>query len=190
MIQETLKKAKAHVKTRASYVFHKKRSRPEKWKVGTWSKYVSNSENMKYGTEQDKAQLPAPTRRNQSRQQTTRKRKIIDNNRVQRRASDNNRDVRPRAQQENNQEPAAPAPTGELPDLSHQLSEEAQERGRQIENRIAEEMQTEVAEITRNGRRTTDEDGNLIQVQERQGQERNAGDSNYRGWLSDRLEGG
>jgi hypothetical protein len=77
MIQETLKKAKAHVKTRASYVFHKKRSRPEKWKVGTWSKYVSNSEILKNGTEQDKAQLPAPTRRNKPRQQTSRKRKTI-----------------------------------------------------------------------------------------------------------------
>jgi hypothetical protein len=120
VIQETLEKAKAHVKTRVSYLFNKTRkANPEVWKVGTWSKYIANSEILKYGTEQDKAQLPAPTKRNKPRQnRMSRKRKTSDNNRVRRRVQ----------RQENNQEPApvpparqpAPVPPARQPDNNNQ----------------------------------------------------------------------
>ena len=79
VIQETLEKAKAHVKTRVSYLFESSKANPEAWRVATWSKHVANSKILKYGTEQDKAQLPAQTHRNKPRQQTSRKRKISDN---------------------------------------------------------------------------------------------------------------
>jgi hypothetical protein len=102
---------------------------------------------MKHGTEQDKAQLPAPTNHNKPRQRTSRKRKISDDNRVRRRARqplENNQPApapagehtsrkRKRAQQPLENDQPAPAPAGELPDLTNQLSEEAQEHGRQIE---------------------------------------------------------
>ncbi len=45
---------------------------------------------------------------------------------------------------------SAVAPVGELPDLRDQLSEEAQECGWQIEQQVAEEIQTELEQIARN----------------------------------------
>jgi hypothetical protein len=55
VIQETLEKVRAHVKRRVSYVFNKRKAKPEVWKVGTWSKHMAHSEILKHGTEEDKA---------------------------------------------------------------------------------------------------------------------------------------
>jgi hypothetical protein len=54
-------------------------------------------------------------------------------------------------------------------------------------------MQPEVDQFAwnqRHGRGRVDNDGTLIQFHNRQGQERNAGDHDYGGWLSDTLEDG
>jgi hypothetical protein len=227
VIQETLEKAKAHVKTRVSYVFNKRKANPEVWKVATWSKHIAHSYIRKYGTEEDQAHLPAATKANEARQQTGRKRKTTETNRVGRRvrrqaaapvtpvAGDNDRAGRqaPAAGVNNSVErqprrraaadpvarvarvarpvaPAAPAP-GELPDVRNQLSEAAQERGRQIANEIEGEMQPEVDRFARNNRRgrgRVGADGTLVHFHDRQGQERNAGDQDYSGWLSDTVE--
>jgi hypothetical protein len=78
--------------------------------------------------------------------------------------------------------------------VRNELSEEAQERGRQIAQCVAEEMWTELAQIAWiKCRGTADNDGNVISFLERQeqgeGQQaRNAGDADYRGWLLDAVE--
>jgi hypothetical protein len=50
VIQETLEKAKAYVKTWVSYVFNKRKANPEVWKVATWLKHVARSNILKHGT--------------------------------------------------------------------------------------------------------------------------------------------
>jgi hypothetical protein len=206
VIQETTEKAEAHVKRRVSYVFNKRKAKPEVWKVGTWSKQIAHSEILKHGTEEDKAQLPEGANYNKPRQTTTRKRKITTNNHVRRRAQrQENPVIEPPAGElppppagelpylpTAARRPAAPParPAGELPDVQNHLSEEAQERGRQIEQQVAAEMQTELEQIRNRGRAAVYGDGNVTTFQEREGQERNAGDPDYRGWLSNTLEGG
>ena len=47
-----------YLKTRAAYVFENRRMNHETWTISTWAKHVKRSHILKYGTKQDKANLP------------------------------------------------------------------------------------------------------------------------------------
>ena len=60
---------------RLQYVFLNTRAKPNDWEVATWSKHIRRSEIEKYGTDEDKANLPEASRFNGSRvQHSNRKR--------------------------------------------------------------------------------------------------------------------
>ena len=69
--QESFKIGYAYLKARVEYIFTTIRMKPETWCVAYWSVKVQRSSIMKKGTEADKARLPAPTRKNAPRKQTT-----------------------------------------------------------------------------------------------------------------------
>ncbi|KAI2510970.1 hypothetical protein MHU86_3442 [Fragilaria crotonensis] len=60
---------------RLQYVFLNKRAKPNDWEVATWSKHVRRSMINKYGTEEDKANLPEANRFNGRRVQHSKRKR-------------------------------------------------------------------------------------------------------------------
>jgi hypothetical protein len=60
-LNDSFDRALEYLKTRVEYVFQKRKANPIKWELSTWSDHLRCSSVMKYGTEPDKAALPAET---------------------------------------------------------------------------------------------------------------------------------
>jgi hypothetical protein len=62
IIEQSFERATEYLKTRVSYIWLKeKRNDLENWTISTWSRHVSYGYILKYGTEEDKSNLPPPS---------------------------------------------------------------------------------------------------------------------------------
>lgn len=77
IIQKAYENCISYLQGRVSYLFQKGRANPMQYSLGTWSNKTSFSAISKAGTDQDKAGMSDANRRNQRRQPTTRKRKLL-----------------------------------------------------------------------------------------------------------------
>jgi len=90
-LQDSFEAAKEYLKTRVEYVFNKPRAKPFSWEISTWSKHVSKSFIMRYGTENDKAHFPPEERVLRRRQESQKRKKpLLDKRRVRRRTANQN----------------------------------------------------------------------------------------------------
>jgi hypothetical protein len=65
IVSNSYKRGLEHIKSQASYIWSLPKSNISNWSIGEWCKHTKRSHIMKYGTDEDKAKLAAPTRYNQ-----------------------------------------------------------------------------------------------------------------------------
>jgi hypothetical protein len=61
--EDSFERGIAFLKSRAEYVFKKRRENPTQWELSTWSRHVRRSSIENHGTDSDKAALPTGTSR-------------------------------------------------------------------------------------------------------------------------------
>ena len=174
-LDESFQIGREYLKTRVSYIFENPKMNQNQWSVGTWSKKVARSSIMKYGSDSDKANLPAESsHRNRERQQNGRRRASVGDQRrrVRRRMAPPAQD--PEAEsteaatvEEPNepQQPETPNQSAGLPVI--RLSAAAIARGQEIAQQVEQELEEEKREADEEARRLSrlggpDGDGGLL----------------------------
>ena len=162
-----------YLKQRVSYVFNNERTNPDVWAISTWSKKVARSSILKFGTENDKANLPAErSHRNRPRQQRGRRKGLSDERRRRVHRRDPPVPVELMAEIVGVPVEEMAAETAEegggLPDIRFELSDAARARGEEIEASVAAEVAADVEEARRVRRiGVPDGDGGTIHIMHR-----------------------
>ena len=162
-LDQSFQLGKEYLKTRVSYIFDNANMNQNQWSVGTWSKKVARSSIMKYGSDSDKANLPAGSSRNRERQQHGRRRASVGDRRrrTRRRVQPPVQDPEAESMEASVDEPMGPDQPPQNPETANpgaalpviRLSAAAEARGQEIAQQVLQELEEERREADEEARR-------------------------------------